>query len=84
MNKFFQDDEQDLVTFLRQHRPLPPNNNPYLQQQVMNLIEQTSPKESKEHYLPYIKTISFLYKVLVYIYIYAFLKMWDQSSFIVL
>ena len=58
MKKFFQDDEQDLVSFIRQHRPLPPSQNPHLENQVMELINQTSSKKSQENYFTLITTLS--------------------------
>ena len=58
MKKFFQDDEQDLVSFIRQHRPLPPSQNPHLENQVMELINQTSSKQSQENYFTLITTLS--------------------------
>ena len=50
MKKFFQDDEKDLVAFLRQNRPLPPIKNPDLENQVMELINQTSQRNSPDNY----------------------------------
>ena len=58
MKKFFQDDEQDLVSFIRQHRPLPPSQNSHLENQVMELINQTSSKKSQENYFTLITTLS--------------------------
>lgn len=47
MNKFLPDDDRDLVSFLQQHRPLPPTN-PALESQIMNLVEQQPRKISKK------------------------------------
>ena len=55
MNKFLPDDDRDLVSFLQQHRPLPPTN-PHLETQIMDLVEQqprkTSKKSSKLWFIP--------------------------------
>ncbi len=58
MKKFFQDDERNLVTFLRQHRPLPPNQQPHLENRVMELINQTSQRDSQEKYFTLITVLS--------------------------
>ncbi len=58
MKKFFQDDERNLVTFLRQHRPLPPNQQPHLENRVMELINQTSQRDSQEKYFMLITVLS--------------------------
>ena len=58
MKKFFQDDERNLVTFLRQHRPLPPNQEPHLENRVMELINQTSQRDSQEKYFTLITVLS--------------------------
>ncbi len=58
MKKFFQDDERNLVTFLRQHRPLPPNQEPHLENRVMELINQTSQRDSQEKYFMLITVLS--------------------------
>ena len=58
MKKFYQDDEQDLIAFLRKHRPLPPNTNPYLENQVIELIKQTSQRNSPENYFKLITVFS--------------------------
>ena len=42
MKNFLPNDEQDLVSFLRQHRPLPPKQKPHLENQVIDLVNQTS------------------------------------------
>ncbi|MDJ0899973.1 MAG: hypothetical protein QNJ55_14300 [Xenococcus sp. MO_188.B8] len=58
MKKFFHDDEKDLVAFIRQHRPLPPIQNPHLENQVMELISQTSQRNSSENYFKLITILS--------------------------
>ncbi len=58
MKKIFQDDECNLVTFLRQHRPLPPNEKPYLENQVMDLINQTSQRSFPEKHLTLVTFLS--------------------------
>ncbi|MEM9276808.1 MAG: hypothetical protein AAGA80_28295 [Cyanobacteria bacterium P01_F01_bin.143] len=58
MKKFFQDDEQDLIAFLRQHRSLPPGPTPHLENQVMDLINQTSQKNSQDNPLRLLKAFS--------------------------
>lgn len=58
MKNFFQDNEQDLVAFLRQNRPLPPRENPHLENQVMNLINQTPQKNPQENYFKLITALS--------------------------
>ncbi len=58
MKKFFQDDERNLVTFLRQHRPLPPNQQSHLENRVMELINQTSQRDSQEKYFMLITVLS--------------------------
>ena len=58
MKKFFQDDERNLVTFLRQHRPLPPTQQPHLENRVMELINQTSQRDSQEKYFTLITFLS--------------------------
>lgn len=50
MKKFLPNDEQDLVSFLRQHRPIAPKQKPHLENQVMNLVDQTSQRNSSEKY----------------------------------
>ena len=50
MKKFLPQDEQDLVSFLRQYRPLPPQQKPHLENQVMDLVNQTSQRNSSEKY----------------------------------
>lgn len=34
------DDDEQLVNFLKQHRPLPPNANPHMEGQLMELIRR--------------------------------------------
>ena len=58
MKNFFQDDEQDLVAFLRQHRPLPPSQTPHLENQMMDLINQTSQRNPQENYFMLITALS--------------------------
>ena len=40
MNKFLPDDDRDLVSFLQQHRPVPPKANPNLESQLMDLVDR--------------------------------------------
>ena len=47
MNNFLPDDDRDLVSFLQQHRPSPPNN-PHLESQLMDLIERQPRKTAKK------------------------------------
>ena len=47
MNKFLPDDDRDLVSFLQQHRPLPPTN-PHLESQIMDLVERQPRKKVKK------------------------------------
>ena len=58
MKKFFQDDESDLIAFLRQHRSLPPSPKPHLETQVMALIKQTSQRNVKDNHFRLIKAFS--------------------------
>ena len=58
MKNFFQDNEQDLVAFLRQNRPLPPREKHHLESQVMNLINQAPQKNSQENYFKLITALS--------------------------
>jgi|GEM_PF-4631107 len=58
MKKLFQDDESDLIAFLRQHRSLPPGPKPHLETQVMELIKQTSQRDVQENYSRLIKAFS--------------------------
>jgi hypothetical protein len=55
MNKFLPDDDRDLVSFLQQHRPLPPTNS-HLESQIMDLVERQPrkipPKSSKLWFIP--------------------------------
>lgn len=55
MNKFLPDDDRDLVSFLQQHRPLPPTNS-HLESQIMDLVQQqprkTLPKSSILWFIP--------------------------------
>lgn len=47
MNKFLPDDDRDLVSFLQQHRPSPPAN-PYLETQIMDLVERQPQTTAKK------------------------------------
>ena len=47
MNKFLPDDDRDLVSFLQQHRPLPPTN-PDLETQIMDLVQRQPRKTVKK------------------------------------
>ena len=58
MKKFLPNDEQDLVSFLRQHRPLAPQQEPHLENQVMDLVNQTSQKNSQGKYPTLITLLS--------------------------
>ncbi|ELS01312.1 hypothetical protein Xen7305DRAFT_00010150 [Xenococcus sp. PCC 7305] len=58
MKKFFQDDEQDLIAFLHQHRPLPPKQNSHLESHLMELVNQTSQRNSPENHLKLITAFS--------------------------
>lgn len=58
MKKFFQDDEQDLIAFLRQHRPLPPSQSSHLESHLMQLVNQTSQRNSLENHLKMITAFS--------------------------
>lgn len=58
MKKFFQDDEQDLIAFLRQHRPLPPTQNSPLESHLMQLVNQTSQRDFLESHLKLITAFS--------------------------
>lgn len=58
MKKFFQDDEQDLIAFLRQHRPLPPSQSSHLESHLMQLVNRTSQRNSLENHLKMITAFS--------------------------
>lgn len=47
MNKFLPDDDRDLVSFLQQHRPSPPAN-PYLESQIMDLVQRQPQTTAKK------------------------------------
>lgn len=48
MNKFLPDNDPNFRNFLQQNRPLPPKTHPYLETQLMELIER-HPQTSAKH-----------------------------------
>ena len=58
MKKFLPNDEQDLVSFLRQHRPLPPQQQSHLENQVMDLVNQTSQRNPQSKHSTLITFLS--------------------------
>ena len=47
MNNFLPEEDRDLINFLQQHRPVPPQANSHLESQLMKLIEEQPRKSSK-------------------------------------
>ncbi|MGK7894345.1 MAG: hypothetical protein AB4372_12165 [Xenococcus sp. (in: cyanobacteria)] len=65
MKKFLPNDEQDLVSFLRQHRPIAPKQTPHLENQVMDLVNQTSQRNSQEKHSTLITFFSGMLAVII-------------------